>query len=237
MRLALIAAAALLGCDGTEAIPEGVGLSQPCPRTTNTAYVKTVDQQGIETFWHADDVGCIPVFTDPIGKANPTAAQKHAAVGRAIDVWNRGLVSCGAAACLVDAGADPDATAVGHNPDGSNANVVTFIDTRSGWNAAFAGKRDAFAITLITSIVGSGQMVDADIYVNEGFFNFTVVDDPPSNRADLESVITHEIGHLIGFDHNGETQSMMYEELMTGVTKRDLHSIDSAGLCELYACY
>jgi hypothetical protein len=236
MRLALIAIVALLGCDETEAAATGVGLSEPCPRTSNTAYAKTVDTQGVPTFWHTDDV-CLSVYTDAIGAAKPTASQKHRVVGEAIDTWRRAISSCNVSMCLNDAGANPSDTAVGHHPDADNANVVTFIDTKAQWRADFPGKDMAFAVTLITSVVGTGQMVDADIFVNEGFFRFSVTDDPPRMVADMGSVVTHELGHLLGFDHTDLDESMMYFELMTGLTKRGLHSIDETGLCELYACY
>ena len=237
MRLALIAVVALVGCTVSEPIPEGAGLTEACPRPNEISYVKTVDDSGIETFWHADDVSCITVYTDPIGRASPSPAEKHAAVQRSIATWNAAAEGCVLALCLRDGGSNPPAGAVGHNTPGANANVVTFIDDRGRWESTFPEAASAFGITLITSVVGSGRMVDSDIFVNEGRFAHSVASETEAGKADLESVITHELGHLLGFDHTQTALAVMFDSLGTGVAKRSLHPIDVTGLCELYACY
>ncbi len=236
MRHALIAAA-LLACDATESLPEGAGVSQACPRQTDTAYVKTVDDGGFETFWRSSEITCIDVYTDPVSAPNPTTAQKHAAIGRSIDTWNAAADDCGSALCLNDAGTDPPAGSVGHDREGANHNIVTFVQTKPTWRSAFPGQEDAFGITLITSVVGTGQMVDADVYINEAFFTHSVTAEPTPNRADFESVVTHELGHVLGFDHTDIESSMMFRSLGEGMARRSLHPVDVTGLCEVYACY
>ena len=156
---------------------------------------------------------------------------------RSIATWSEAATGCVATVCLRDGGDDPPEGAVGHNANTGNADVVTFIDARARWNATFPEASDAFGITLITSVVGSGRMVDADIFVNEGRFAHSVSSEPESGKADLESVITHELGHLLGFDHTQTSDAVMFNSLGTGVAKRALHPIDVTGLCELYACY
>jgi hypothetical protein len=51
-----------------------------------------------------------------------------------------------------------------------------------------------------------GEIVDADIEVNAVAFRWTIVPDngqsPVPGALDLASLLTHELGHLIGLDHN-----------------------------------
>ncbi|HUL15415.1 MAG TPA: matrixin family metalloprotease [Terriglobales bacterium] len=59
-----------------------------------------------------------------------------------------------------------------------------------------------------------GQILDADIYFNPGASNTTFAT-PSALGAnamayDLESVMTHELGHLLGFSHSAIWSAMMY---------------------------
>lgn len=57
---------------------------------------------------------------------------------------------------------------------------------------------------------------------------------PGGDQVDLESVATHEIGHLLGLDHSDDPNAIMYKEIPYGVVKRDLQSDDIDGINALY---
>lgn len=75
---------------------------------------------------------------------------------------------------------------------------------------------DRIGEQLGTSAVSSlpGQILDADIYFNPGDPNTTFA--TPSALADharsydLESILTHELGHFLGFSHSAVWGSMMF---------------------------
>jgi len=90
------------------------------------------------------------------------------------------------------------------------------------------------AITLVTYLPGSGQIIDADILVNSVQHEFIEL----SHRADaydLGSVLTHEVGHVWGLGHSALADATMYDTTVAGTTeKRTLEADDVDGFTALY---
>jgi MYXO-CTERM domain-containing protein len=62
---------------------------------------------------------------------------------------------------------------------------------------------EALAITSVWAGQTSGTIVDADIEVNAQYDVWTdLVAHPATGKQDLQNALTHEMGHLIGLDHN-----------------------------------
>lgn len=61
-------------------------------------------------------------------------------------------------------------------------------------------------VTSFTIDRTTGALVEADIFLN-GFFAWSVAASGESNKFDTQSILTHEVGHLIGLGHSllGET--------------------------------
>src|SRR5437762_188159 len=61
---------------------------------------------------------------------------------------------------------------------------------------------------------GAGQILDADIFFNPGdstvIFSATAVLSSNPKSYDLESILTHELGHFFGFSHSAIWSAMMY---------------------------
>ena len=106
-------------------------------------------------------------------------------------------------------------------------NVVGFSDTTSSdfstGTIAFtqvatttrpSGSTGAFQYTCNTTGVTKtcnfdDCIADADIEFNPSV-NFTTSPTPPSNTFNLQSVATHEEGHLLGMDHSGIGHTVMF---------------------------
>lgn len=77
------------------------------------------------------------------------------------------------------------------------------------------------------------QIYEADIRINSK--NFTFYLDEPQNGGDvhLESLLVHELGHVLGFKHNDSGGSVMATYLSSNTIRDQIGSIDSNELrCE-----
>jgi len=116
-----------------------------------------------------------------------------------------------------------------YNPDGQNANIVLFQDYK--WN--YTGEFNTLAKTTVTYDASSGEILDADIELNQAFNELTTSDTVVV--YDLQSILTHEIGHFIGLDHSMDFDATMTPGYEQGAT--DLRTIapdDIAGVCAIY---
>ncbi|MBI2894012.1 MAG: matrixin family metalloprotease [Deltaproteobacteria bacterium] len=91
---------------------------------------------------------------------------------------------------------------------------------------------DVGAITTLVFDL-EGVILDGDIDMNGAGFVWTTTDD--STGIDVQSNVTHEVGHLIGFDHTVDRDATMYFSMVEGdLSRRDLAPTDLAGLCFAY---
>jgi len=120
-----------------------------------------------------------------------------------------------------------------HNEGAGNANVIAFV---SDWKGR-EYPPEAFGLTLVWHDPKTGEILDADMMINETMGELTLcpVDDCPSGAVDVQNVVTHEAGHFLGLGHSYSRTSSMFFEARTGeVRKRYLNDDDEAGLCDIY---
>jgi hypothetical protein len=117
---------------------------------------------------------------------------------------------------------------VGFMIGGPNLNVVKWFE--SDWTQSAR----AIAVTLATFDCNTGELLDADITLNGQGFTFTTAP-AGSTAADVQNTVTHEVGHLLGFDHSPDPDSTMFADAPLGETrKRDLTADDAQGMCDVY---
>ncbi len=88
-----------------------------------------------------------------------------------------------------------------------------------------------------------GEITDTDIVFNGRDFQFSASSEGSSNRSrvvDLQGVLTHEIGHLLGLDHSAlegasSVRPTMYPFFFGG--ERSLEPDDEAGVSALYPSF
>jgi hypothetical protein len=168
------------------------------------------------------------------GVSNVTASALQAAVARAFDTWQNVPTASIAFSFVGFTGARPS------EEDGLS--VLGFEDQPDLERVLGA---TSFTIDDVT-----GEIVEADVFFNSAF-QWSTSDAGQAGRFDVQSIATHEIGHLLGLGHSalGETElrpSGGRRVLATGavmfpiafgaanIADRTLQPDDIAGVSDLY---
>ena len=96
------------------------------------------------------------------------------------------------------------------DPGGSSHIVAFDEDNTSGY---FPNGSGIVAITPITFDTGSGAILDADILFNGGQYSFST--NGTTGTFDVQDVLSHEIGHLIGLDHSPQVTGTLWPYVST----------------------
>lgn len=99
-------------------------------------------------------------------------------------------------------------------------------------------------LTTLTYSTRTGIALDADIELNAATFLFTTISAPPCESGkeaptcaayDVQNTATHEIGHMVGFDHVEEPASTMAPTAPVGeISKRIIDFGTQEGFCRTY---
>lgn len=142
------------------------------------------------------------------------AAEAHAMVHAAFDAW---------AAATHDALAFEfvgaiDGPSTDFHPDRPELahNVVHFLAPDDPL------ANDQLAFTVVRFDEATGVIVNAHIFINEALHEFG----PDGPAYDVQSTLTHEVGHFLGLDHSPDEGAMMHSGLQRGASRelgRDDH--------------
>ncbi len=105
--------------------------------------------------------------------------------------------------------------------------ALTTIITARAPGASLGGRTATFA----------GEILDADTVFNPAFFTFATPEALAANPSsyDLQSVLTHELGHWLGLDHSPLWQARMWPEAVAaGQEERGISSDDRIAIAALY---
>lgn len=116
-------------------------------------------------------------------------------------------------------------------------NLIVYVRSAVEWTR-FGNSPTWIAITKIAHDPSTGEIVDADVEINDGGFVFSYDDSPASNQVDFLSMLTHELGHFYGLDHSADAHATMYATYATSpadaMEARTLSQDDIDGICTLY---
>lgn len=141
------------------------------------------------------------------GSADVLDGSDHAAVELAFARWQ--AIEASSVAFERDTAADDART----DYDADDIHLVIWDE--DGSSGLFPPGSGVLALTPILATLSDGRILDADIVLN-GAFTFTT--DPAQHpaRFDVQSVVTHEAGHMLGFDHAGGPLATLYSAIPAG---------------------
>lgn len=160
------------------------------------------------------------------GTTELVIAVESATALAAIATWNAGLDGTEVELSAVDSAGSAVPTDAG---DGVNT-------IRWGDGEDPDLERGVLGLTFISYGTSTGAIRDADIVLNARDFAWTTKPSVCANEYDVQSALTHELGHLLGLAHSlGHHEAVMFP---TGdaceTIKRELAGDDRAGLDALY---
>lgn len=155
----------------------------------------------------------------------------QATIDRSFATWNAATCAEGAVGIHAVPRGPVECSEVRYNRDGPNQNLVVFRER--SW--PYADESSTLALTTVTFTAESGEIFDADIEINATNGQLSVADPVPSREFDLESVVTHEVGHFFGLAHATDSNATMFARYEPGTSSlRSLTADDVAGLCAMY---
>jgi hypothetical protein len=175
---------------------------------------------------------CITVSVQAAGapKQNIDYQAAAASVTRAFGAWTNATCGGSPPSITVQVNGPITCDASEYNSDAGNANIVVFRE--DSW--PYTGGQDALGLTRVRFDPATGDIWDSDIEVN-------AVDEPLSignavpGSVDLDSLLTHEAGHLLGLAHTLVSTATMFPGYKAGtIDLRTLAADDIAGICEIY---
>lgn len=173
---------------------------------------------------------CIGFSVDARMSRNLPEGATRTAIERAFLEWAERDCGGGSRASLTFSPlADTTCGAVGYRKEGANVHVVTFRD--DDWS--YRGIDNSLAKTTVTFDASTGEILDADIEVNTASNPVTAGD--KDVRYDLQSILTHEVGHLIGLAHTQDFDATMFASYQPGTSDfRTIAEDDVRALCTVY---
>lgn len=105
---------------------------------------------------------------------------------------------------------------------------INIIGLRTSWNSNSSSQQ---AKTLLKFF--GDQIIEADVWINGQHYQYALEDPIPPDRIDLQSLLIHELGHVLGLSHNSDMGSVMYPYLARGQIRRSIAPSDFQNLaCE-----
>ena len=173
-------------------------------------------------------------------RMNPTVGQNITGSREQADVFRAGFAEWTGISTADISFVEGSTTNPDIKPEFDEINLITTNVSAADFNSGAVGLTAAFSFDTTgldsfgRTIEFVGQIIEADIMFNPDV-SFSLSTTTPSDRFDLESVATHEVGHLLGLDHSNILSSAMFPTILAGISfPRTIGLDDRIGLSSIY---
>lgn len=176
--------------------------------------------------------GCVGYSLEAAGSRMIDKEALRLAVRRSFQTWSQVACPGGGYASITFAELpETPCDAAGFEPDGPNVNAVILQD--DDWKFK---EDNNVAKTSVHFDASSGEILDSDLEINTAVNLFSTVDKLVKGERylDLQTVVTHEVGHMLGLAHSDRVDSVMFALYKGGLSGRKLTRDDVAALCAIY---
>lgn len=148
---------------------------------------------------------------------NSIPAQFESSIRKAAQTWNQAY---GRTILIIE-----DHRVGGNAPARDSANVIYYMNNWEADRAAEQGRTSLYWV--------GDQIQEADIRINARNYTFYTEANFAMGSVNMEALILHELGHVLGLRHNDDSPSVMATYLKSHQDRTQLQSTDSESLkCE-----
>ncbi len=138
---------------------------------------------------------------------------KVAAMRRAVATWN----------ALIPSEERPlfEIISVGISGDVTSLKNLNVIYLRDRWiSNNYSAQQQG-----VTKVLWRGkQIISASIFLNSENFSFSTTENVAEGKVDFESLVLHELGHILGLKHHEDSDTVMYFSLALGEKRRSFNA-------------
>jgi hypothetical protein len=152
------------------------------------------------------------------------------AIARAFATWTAPNATCTPGITGIELAPVNDAKIVDYTVGQRGHNVFGVV--KGAW--PHAGGGETLSLATLTFNADTGEIYDADLEIREDL-PWSIADTAPKDGYDLQAVMTHEVGHVLGLAHSNHVEDVMFGTYPTGSTaQRKLAPDDAAAVCSVY---
>jgi hypothetical protein len=148
-------------------------------------------------------------------------------LAKAFQTWVAPNAKCTPGIAGIELAPSSATSVAGYTRNGPNENLVGVAST---WNYG----ESVLAMPIYNFNPSTGELLDVDLELNPNY-KWSFGDPTPEDGYDLEAILAHGVGHMLGFAHSDVAEATMYGRYDSGDTsQRTLAADDEQAICDVY---